>query len=360
MYPAPPGAVARLVEHHRVESYVSLENTALPVSDGSVVVDARRAVRRTCSLRLLDVDGTLANSVTPYGAEVSIFQRLTWDDGLTWTVPLGVFILSDPVFDQSPTGVTVSVEGEDRSRRVARAGRTYPVGLAKTDTLTFAVSSLIAQVYPNLDVTTTDGVDPVVGSTLNYLEGPDSNSWADAVLLAASLGYDLYFDVYGNPILTPFPGAVRVQQPDAFYSPGPITEARRAGGDESTFSGVIVVALSSTGAPLRAEVWDTDPDSPTYVYGEFGFVPYWIEIQTPSSQEQVNEAARSALSQVTGASQALEWQQIPNPGADAWDVISVDLPQLSQRRASVIVDSVTIPLGLSTSTVRARDGRWVL
>lgn len=361
MWPDPDGVASRLTEHHRVRSTLILdESTAtIPVVEGSVQIDARRDVRRTCDLTLLDLDGSLRSSITPYGAQARIVQSLLLDDGSSWTVPLGLFVLSSPEFSEEQGGVTVRVSGEDLSRIPARAGRTRPVAVAKTDTLTTAILALIRPSLPSVSVTTTDGLDPVVGVRLTYLESPEANPWKEAVALAAGFGYDLFFDGVGVLIMRPFPGAVEAASPVLTLAPGPIIEGTLSGGDEAAYSGVVAVGWSSTGAPLRAEVWDYDPSSPTYVYGAFGFVPYWFQVDTPTTYDALLRAAKGAFSSVSGATQSLQWTQIPNPGYDVWDVVQVRLDNLGVPLGPAVIDSVTIPLDLGTQQVRTRDGRWL-
>jgi hypothetical protein len=361
MFPAPSGVIERLTDHHQVRSSLRLdESTAtLPIVDGSVQVDARRDVRRTCDLTILDIDGSLRSIVSPYGVRARILQTITFDDGVSWTVPLGLFVLSSPEFSQEQGGVTVQVSGEDLSRIPARAGRTQPVTVAKTDTLATAILALLRPSLPDIAVASTDGIDPTIGVRLTFLEGPDTNPWKDAVGLAAGFGYDLFFDGNGDLTLRPFPGAQETANPVANLTPGPVTDAALAGGDESVYSGVVAVGWSSTGAPLRAEVWDYDPSSPTYVYGPFGFVPFWFQVDTPTTYDALLKAAKGAFSSVAGASQSLSWNQIPNPGYDVWDVVQVQFPSLGVPLSPVVIDSVTIPLDLGKQQVRARDGRWL-
>ena len=87
------------------------------LADGYVDIDDV-AVRRSCSLTLIDVDGVLTPSsardlLAPKGTEVRIYKGL-YVNGAYEDVPLGVFGIVEPEVSSHDGGTRLRIKGWDR------------------------------------------------------------------------------------------------------------------------------------------------------------------------------------------------------------------------------------------------------
>lgn len=316
---------------------------------GTVTVDRTRDVRRTITTELTDPTGTLTPAdatdlLSPFGNELHAFRGVEFLDGTTELVPLGVFRLDDFDVGDGPDGITISLQGSDRSVVVQRARweSTYviPSGTA-TET---AIETLLSDRYP--DVITNL---PTMGATTPrvVLDGTEGDPWRDAVNLARAAGWELFLDGGGTVVAatTSTPDGT----PDVTYTEGDqavlLDLSRKVSTAASVYNGVIATAENTElPAPLRAVAWDDDPGSPTYYLGKFGKVPRRWSTPLVTSQGQLDQAAQSMLDGLLGANEDVSFRQVVNPALDANDVVEVTRTRAGLDAVRVVLDVVTIPL----------------
>lgn len=390
----------------------------IPVSDGQVTIDGGASVRRRCTLTVPAFDsplvpsgdmvgqpGTYAGLGSVYGADTAAtygqlfyasrsylgvaqgFELRVWRGvaaapgsssygamsgtygtagSLTYgelfgqvMVQLGVFGVGRARVRDSDEGPVVEVEGWDRSRRVARARWTqlYSVaaGTNYTEAIHDALQSRLAGVPA--DLMSTGRVTPL----LVFGEERQNNPWKDLSTMARNLGAEILFDARGIARLRPEPDPAVDPVAWRFVEGENCTmlDLERYLDDERTYNGVIVTGEHpDNGAPVRAEVWDDDPASPTYRFGGYGEVPYFVTSAYITTQDQAREVARATLRRVRGVEEAVELTAVPNPYLDAGDVIEV-VRARAKTAGRFIVESVTIPLtadgAMSVSARRQRD-----
>ena len=132
MYPASAAFKAAVVTDHVVIAKAEVWNqdqklATLAIDKGSVKIDVKSAVRRTCQVHLV-TDRTTANLVpdndfdtlSPFGNELRLYRGVQFADGSEEYVPLGVFLMTDIDITDNNEGVEITVSGEDRSLKISR------------------------------------------------------------------------------------------------------------------------------------------------------------------------------------------------------------------------------------------------
>lgn len=320
------------------------------ISEGTVQVDARSAVRRTCDITLI-TDRETTNLVpdndfdllTPFGNELRLYRGVQYSDGTDEYVPLGVFVIIEVAISDTNDGVKIQLKGEDRSIRISRAKFTEPYQMA-TGTLESSLTTLLKNRYPDVETAFPDTNVTITNLVLGTEQ--DNDPWKDAVEIAELVGFDLYFDQNGVARMNQFPtldGSVVV----ATFVEGSgttVTSLNRTISTKSTFNGVIyTIEGTEVATPIRVEVWDEDPASPTYRFGIFGEVPVFIETSLVATEAEAIRAAVSLLNIYVGSQEVINWESLVDPTLDAQDVVYVKSNGSKVDRL-VIIDSIDIPL----------------
>lgn len=335
----------------------------LDIDSGSVKVDSQSSQRRTCTASLIVpvgsslVPSTASDPLEPFGNEVRLYKGVQYPDLSTEYLPVGVFGLTRSKVRDGDNGVLIDLEGVDRSAKISNNKWTQPYTVA-AGLLTSALSALILDRYPDAIINFPTLADLVAQQVLG-LSG-NTDPWADAVKIANLAGYDLFFDQIGQVALQALP-SIDGLTVDVSYLEGDsnvVTEVEADTDTFQTYNGVIYVGQGSNIAtPLRVEVWDNDPASPTYRYGNFGQRPQTIIQSLIYDSAQALRAATALLSQYLGATQAVSWSQVPNPALDALDVVFIQSSGTKVNRVTVI-DSIDLPLeATGAMTVKARTVR---
>jgi hypothetical protein len=365
MYPVTDRFLSSVRKSHiskvKVEIYDTANNTILstvsPIS-GEVTIDSRRSVRRQCTLEFVDTDGTLipTNNISsvllPYNREVKIYRGVQYQDGTEELVPLGVFELTTVEISDSPEGVRISVQGSDRSLRIAKAKWTnHAFYIDDATPKETAITQILKDRYPNVktDFPATGQVTSLVYPSLDQSSDP----WREALKISESAGMDLYFDENGIARMRPIPdpdlGKALVEYTDGEDSV--LTQLGRNLSSDESYNHVI---FTGEGTNLTigviGEAFDDNPSSPTYVT-TYGSVPVFYSSPTVLTTAEAVEAARAVLKKVIGASEKITWDQIVNPAHDVYDLVKI-VRSPSGVDATLMLDAITIPLA-ATSTMNA-------
>jgi hypothetical protein len=332
-------------------------------NDGSVSVDSRRTVRRTMSMSIVDEDGTLTPGqgattglLTPYGAELFVYRGVEYAPGDQELVPIGVFVLTQVTVEEDQNGQVISLQGSDRSIRVSRNKFLDPFQIASGTTLEDGLTSLLRDRW--IDVQTDFPVTGVQLPDVVIEAQSGGDPWAAAVSIAEAFGYDLAFDPDGVARMRVVPD-VTVEDAVETYEDGAeavLTSLTRTFDSTRTYNGVIVTSEGTrTDVPFRVIVWDENPNSLTYRFGDFGEVPFFYRSSLITTVDQAVVTAEALLRKATGQSEAVDWAQIVNPAHDVLDVIRV-------RRESLdfvlLIDRLQIPLapsGVMSAVARSQE-----
>lgn len=371
MYPVTSNFLTRIRGSHiattKVEVWDTVSNALLktiyPVS-GQVTVDNRRDIRRQCEVTVVDIDGTLVpetgfSILSPFNRELKVYRGIQYEDDTEELVPLGVFIITKVSIDDGQDGVKITLEGSDRSFRIAkRKWYTNDFWIDENTAKEDAIEQILLDRVPEteIDFIATNQVTTVLYPTLDQSSDP----WKQALEIAKSAGVDLYFDVLGVARLRNIPdpdtGVVDIEYLEG--EEAVITQLKRELATDDSYNGVI---FTGEGTNLTIGVigiaWDDNPNSPTYrkTYGE---VPMFKTSATVLTVEEAETAAVAELRKVIGAAEKIEWNQLVNPAQDVYDLVRVTRSP-SKVDAVLVLDAVTIPLSPeSTMTAVARSRRF--
>jgi len=341
--------------------------TTLDTVGGTVSADIDRAIRRDCSsIDVLSADGSLIPTTTTSllspiaGTELYIDRGITYADGTTEYVPLGVFTWSTVTSRLTTDGVVITLDGlQDRAQRVVQGTYSKPYAVTTTAVaVETAIQTILRRGWQSVPGTS---LFPATGQTITErsfgVEG-DSDPWTDALNLADDFGYRLYFNVAGNAVLQ-LVGSPLSASVVSYSSSNPlVVDLARTIDSQNTYNGVIaVMAGTKMLKPYRSVAYDTDSTSPTYYLGPFGRRVRTYSSSAINSQASADQTARTQLQLTLGLSEKVTWSQIPDPSLDVGDVVTMVYPDLSLNR-SYRIDRLEIPLDAGElMTVTARDRR---
>jgi hypothetical protein len=120
--------------------------------------------------------------------------------------------------------------------------------------------------------------------------------------------------------------------------------------DDTAFSHA-VVSGEGTGVatPVRADVTDTNPNSPTYVSGPFGDVPVFTTSPLVLTTGQATTKATAQLKRNLGQVEFLNLYLVPNPALDVNDVVSVTRARLKLFAAQFVIEQLTLDLNYAVA-----------
>jgi hypothetical protein len=329
-----------------------VELADLSVVGGSVTADSRRSMMRDATVTFAPTDDLSQDDIydllSAPGVQLAVSRGFELPDGAIVTAPLGVFVIDQltRIRAGANTGTELTATCSDLSARISRARWTQPYQIAAGTALADAVNQALAFCWPDVDTAIDSSImSNVLGAQAVYEGGAESDPWADIAGLAESFGYLLAFGA---------DGVVRAQSVPAAASGSPVftfatgataimTKQQRQLLADQMYNGVIVTGEGSANdTPPRGEAWDTNPASPTYLYGPFGAVPTFYSSPMITSQDQAETVAASMLAGVLGKTEQLSWEQVVHPGLEPLDVIAVDFAD--GISALYLLDSLTIPL----------------
>jgi len=325
----------------------------IPILSGNVVDDASALLRKRMDLELAPTDEILdllpANhpddgGLWPTGNELHIYTGIDFEDGTPAEyIHNGVFRVNRPKVEDTGDGLKITVSGFDRGRTVQRAKFLTPYNIRAGVNYMTAVRDLLFSRMPwltedDIDFMETEYTTPVLNFT------SDDDPWAVAVMMVASVGAQLYWDHHGRAVTRPEPNT-EVDPPVFDYAEGEeaiITSISRDLDDDASYNGVIVSAEStSNSSPIRAEVWDTDPSSPTYydprnpAQSVYGANPLFIQSELVTTYGQALAMAQAQLRKELGIVEHIDFTSVVNPLHESNDVISL-------KRERIHVDNVYI------------------
>ena len=319
----------------------------LPIETATVTLNRTAAQRRTCNITLLPpgmvtFDTSWKDLFAPYGNELRLWFQMNYPDGTSDEVCLGTFTIWQTVVTDSGTDFTVKIDGYDRSKLLDTAEVLTPYSVAVGTTVDAAITKMVNDNWSGapfqFQITPTSEVVPGTTAVVR----PGKTIWSQALLLAQSVGYELFFDVWGNLVGQPLPDPT-VKNPvftfTTIFQSGTkdmsLTMTR-----DKVYSAFSVIGTgsyphtSSSGkvtmkkGPLYGVAYDVNPNSPTYYNGAFGKVGHVARSTLVGTPVQATTIAGSMLQQEKGSSESLTMNVLPLPLLDAWDVIAVNNPRL--------------------------------
>lgn len=364
MYPITPKFAEALQRSHIVATRCEVLDTnyailaVLNVHQGNVSVDRRSAIRRSCKVTLVDVDGqltpeTAADILHPLANNrLRLYRGIKFDDGTEELISLGVFDIFDTNIKETGSTLEIELSVFDLAKSVQRArlldNYTVPAGerydLAIRDLLSFRVPTLSF----NFPVVSFFTPPLVFGSSGG---GGGGDPWKYATEMAEAVGHELYIDTAGVVQLVPVPNPA-VDPVVWDYETGELStllyiEKRMS--KEDVFSRVVAVGQNTDlDEPVSANAIDDDINSPTYIYGPFGDVPFFLRSEHIRTVAQAQQVADAKLRQSRGVYDGLQIITTPNPAHEAGDVVSVAHPR-AKIANTYVIDKLNINLSTNQS-----------
>lgn len=317
--------------------------TNLAVTSGAVEYDRTAAVMGHCRITLAEpaLVPRPTGPLTPYGYELRVRRGVRYGSGDIELVDLGIF----PTQRSNLSGnvLDADLSGRDRSQLVVDARFEDDYAVAAGTNYATAIQALITDGVPGLtfllpgtSFVTPDLVYPMGG-----------NRWDAAQEMAASVGWELYFDGLGRCVARPEPSVATgtsVWTIDDGVD-GVMVSADLSLDRASAYNKVVASGENSAlDAVFRGEAADLNPLSPTYYLGAFGRKPYFLRSSLYTSDAQCVAAARRQLTKVVGVARSLHIRAVTQPALEAGDIITVRRSALGVQEAHVI-DKLTIGLG---------------
>lgn len=322
------------------------------VVDGKVSIDDV-AVRRMLDITVIDPDGALTpvtarDLLAPKGTEIRVWRGL-WVDGDYEWVPLGVFRVINPRVTAHEGGTQLHIRGYDRTDAVKGRRFADPWRIAGGTPTHEAIAQIVASRMPTVPMRITSTGHTTPELLLDRLSDP----WEAVRDLAQADGLTAYFDPLGTLIVTP----ELEQVTDVVYTPGPsslLVHSEREIDAETTYSGVIVVGEHPDQDPIRSELWDLDPTSPTYADGEFGRRPYGFKSPIITTQAQADLAAATILPRVTKMRQEARLSTVGFVGHEIGDVVTITDPETATSGLWA-VRGATVPTRAGRITLKLEE-----
>lgn len=329
----------------------------LPITSGSVTVDATSQTRRTGTIGIGDTaywpDDPLG-ILSPLGSELAVEYGIRLPGGLIEWVP----IIRGPITDvqrQRPTSgdTALTLTITDRSTLVAQARFDTPTQTIPGATTVSEIRRLITEVLPGVTVT-----DKTGATTVAPVLDMQRERWADGIeKLADSLGAEVFCNPVGNFIVQPTP---QLTDPTVWLvatgDGGILLTVDEKQTRDRTYNRVVAMGerVDNT-LPVWAAVSDTNPLSATYIGGPFGIKTRFYASSLLTTGAQCSSAASAILARTTGMQGSVTLTTLVNPALDAGDVLLV---RDSGTVAAHIIDTLTIPLSPKDSqqiTTRSVD-----
>jgi hypothetical protein len=362
VYPVSDRFLARLAESHQVATRVQLFLTNGRVVDvahtgGSVTVDRSQAIRRTCSVTSADtslIPRTPTDQLATYGARLLISRGVTYGDGSSELVPLGVFRLDSVDGDVSQGPVTL--QGKGLEAVVADDKLTTPY--TATGTVITAVTSLIQRSIPGATVLA-QIADTSIGSRTWDVE---ADPWAAAQEVAAAAGAEVYANADGMFVISTLPDLATTPPIWAVEATegGVYVSGTRAMSADKVNNGVLARGENAADnvPPVSYLAVDNDPNSPTYWGGPFGRRPMFYTSSTLTTAGACMQAATLKLAAAKAPNASGDFSSLPNPALEPGDVIRVMHEDGTKELHQVASFSVPLDEGGSfpISTISAKEG----
>lgn len=350
--------------------------TPLTVVGGTISVSGSASFRRYISdLTIVDPLGTLVptSAGDPFSAIANNELRLSVGllvDGTPEFVPQGVFHLEGAQVDDTPEGLTITLSAYDRARKYSRAKRISAKRFDQNAALPIssAIAELLSDAFPGTVLNISGPVPPHL--TVEQVVDRGADPWEAARELAESMGYELYFDRYGEPWLAPVPDPSTIVVPDWTYAEGPsgspaLLSVTRAQSNEETYNAVFVTGENpALGSPVAAFVTDNDTQSPTFYGGAYGKVPEFWQSDKVRTTAQAEAAGQGRLNRYKGLTERVTFSIVPNPALDVADSIRIirarsKFPASGPGSEALIADSFSVALGAEggAMTVTCRQRR---
>lgn len=342
----------------------------MEVIEGTISTDDTADIQGTVNFTVLVSAATLED-VIPFGrsdplspiarSRVKVRFSAEGDDpGVETTY--GTYDISEIEIEETGEGVVMRIIAYDVSRRIQRAQFTQVLTIPAKVAVEDAIRVMLDPVFRDEDF----NYQPSSRKTgVAHVYDVQADRLAEIKKLGTAIGYVFDFNDAGRDIgfypdtkLTSDPAWIFTESRTADVNARMIN-VRRLLSDEKAYNGVIAMGDStqSDKVPPRAEVWDTNPNSPTYFdpadpdASSYGPVPFFYVSQYLQNNKQCLDAARARLPAVMGMTEQISFDCLPNAGIEIRDAISVIRERIGVT-GTYIVESIEMPMRASQGNMR--------
>jgi uncharacterized protein DUF5047 len=324
--------------------------------DGGLLIGNGSVVNATLSSRVtrrltITVDQSLypaapTDLLAPYGNRLRVTYGLQFADGgrYAWTVFTGR--IQRPWLTSE--GIAI-IPAADRAYEVAEAGFLVPENSQVGNTINAEFIRLVSDAIP----------DAVFGASDTFVQTVPQLTWesdrAGALdEMATTAGAFWYVLADGSFVQRFVPWTV-AGSPVVSLSDGlnGVIIASPLRDREDVYNSITVTGERADGTtPVFAFAEDNNPDSPTYVSGQFGRRHKTIRLQTPQTQGTAQSAANDYLRRSVALQETWTWTMPPDASIELGDVVSLNA--YDRKDIIQVVSGFTLPLEVgSMMTVQA-------
>lgn len=332
-------------------SGATLLTANLPVSDGTLSLDAGSPVRRTASVQIASsalVPWAATDSLAPYGNEIALSLGVQYPDLSTELVPVGRLRIDEAA--PSTGSSLITLQCSDRVKKIQEAQFLTPAQSVTSHTIIAEITRLIVGALPGQVVQ-----NQTSSTTLATLMSWTQDRWGAISDMATSIGAEVIFDPTGVCLIRPVPtlASVPVWAIDA-GAQGVMVSAQRTMNRQNVYNAVVATSDPIDGTPpLQAIVLDTDPMSATRWTGPFGQVPRFYTSNLITTAAQATTAAKGVLARSVGAAFSVNFAAVPNPALDGGDVIQIVYPTGQVELHMIQTLSLSLSTGVMSGTTRS-------
>ena len=324
----------------------------LPLVDGSVSVDSSQFVRRSADLSFVEETSSartaLGKILARPGVEVRVWRGARLGASSQF-IPVHWGVAGVPKVSWPSHAVTMS--SPDLFMRVARDRFPGPRQSRAGMTVAQQIEVLVRESIPWLLGFDDQSSDFTAVNDVTW--DRDRNAAVDD--LATAIGCEVFLRPDGFVVLRRLPTFLGI--PTWRVSPGRNLVQADV---ETDWSGVRnhVVAYSdrADGTALWGESLDTDPTSPTYVYGALGRITGFYASSLFTTSAQCVTAAAAIRSRTQGAQVTVSYEMQAHPGVEARDRHDVTVNGTIHR---IVLDSFRLQLTSATLTGSGRSATEV-
>lgn len=330
----------------------------IPVSDVTIKMDRNSDSRVSGSMVV--VDDSLLKTLEPWGTEIVIRSGVSYPNGTEELVPMGVFRIDSDGWEERPESIP-TVEFYDRAQALIDTQTVQDQDLSgkfvkgeMSNKLSFSLPGLGATItfHPDLEDVKLPGGTIFSG-----------NHWDFIKLGAEAMGGEAYFDRSGNLQVGLIPAVTEeTVEADAVWTVnvgtgGVLISANRGVTRAETYNGIgMYGAANSDGARPFAQVFDTNPKSPTFYGGPFGRKTLRMENESLTTAAQCENAARQQLKNLAGLSRTVGFTSLANPALDVGDILNFEFFNDQEFH---LLDSMDITLGTGSMSCGTRATQFV-
>jgi hypothetical protein len=333
----------------RWKTYIEVIYGSEIVTSADVLVSGyigldNQAVRRELHITLFDADGVLTpgqatDLLAPKGTEIRLYRGLYLPDLADYEyVPMGVFGIVSPATRANEAGPQIEIKGFDRLDKLRALQFLTAFPIADGTFIHDAIASIVTAQLPGVPLRVTTSTFTTGAVVFAQLSSP----WDAISALCQSANFVFYFDPLGSAVIEPFTEA----QTGITYETGPsglLINSVQTWDNTNVNSGVIVKGANPDKSTFDVELWDTDPNSPTYSLGPFGQRPFGYYSEFITTTAQALAVAQGLFPRVTRLPQDVEIYTAGGPQHDVGDLITIIDPR-TKINGNYTVKTATIPI----------------